>query len=297
MPFLKWLKDPKRIILGDGSNGTELINRGFISGKPPDILNIQNPEMVKSVLKSFYSAGSDMVQTITLNASYLHLKRHNLDSKLEEINKKALQNIKEVCPKGKLIVGEIGPSGEFRDPLGSGNFKKWKSSFQKQVEILEGGNEEGVDLWHAMGFIDIKEIHAALIAIKEVSSKPIIASFIINKGKKGFYTLMGDSLKQCIQMLEKEEVDAIGFNCDPGTTLFIDLVREAKELTDYPLSVKPNAGKPTLENFRTVYKQPTEEYVRDISSMIDLGVKIVGGCCGTSPKHIQSVRKWIDTQY
>jgi len=297
MPFLKWLKDPKRIILGDGSNGTELINRGFISGKPPDILNIQNPEMVKSVLKSFYSAGSDMVQTITLNASYLHLKRHNLDSKLEEINKKALQNIKEVCPKGKLIVGEIGPSGEFRDPLGSGNFKKWKSSFQKQVEILEGGNEEGVDLWHAMGFIDIKEIHAALIAIKEVSSKPIIASFIINKGKKGFYTLMGDSLKQCIQMLEKEEVDAIGFNCDPGTTLFIDLVREAKELTDYPLSVKPNVGKPTLENFRTVYKQPTEEYVRDISSMIDLGVKIVGGCCGTSPKHIQSVRKWIDTQY
>jgi 5-methyltetrahydrofolate--homocysteine methyltransferase len=98
-------------------------------------------------------------------------------------------------------------------------------------------------------------------------------------------------------MLEKEEVDSIGFNCDPGTTLFIDLVREAKELSDYPLSVKPNAGKPTLENFRTVYKQPTEEYVRDISSMIDLGVKIVGGCCGTSPKHIQSVRKWIDTQY
>ncbi len=296
MSFLKWLKDSGKTILGDGSNGTELIDRGFISGKPPDILNIQNPEMVKSVLKSFYLAGSDMVQTITLNASFLHLKKHNLESKLEEINKQALKNIKEVCPKGKLVVGEIGPSGEFRNPFGLGAFEKWKSSFLNQIEILEGNKEEGVDLWHAMGFIDIEEMHAALAAIKEVSSKPIIASFIINKGKKGFYTLMGNSLELCIQMLEKEEVDVIGFNCDPGTTLFIDLVREAKGLTDYPISVKPNAGKPTLENFKTVYNQPIEEYVRDISAMIELGVKIVGGCCGTSPEHIQSVRKWIDSQ-
>ncbi len=296
MTFLNWLKDPTRIILGDGSNGTELIKRGYTSGKPPDLLNIQNPEMIKSVLKSFYSAGSDMVQTITLNASYIHLQKHNLESQLKEINEKALQNIKEVRPKGKLIVGEIGPSGEFRDPFGSGTFEKWKSSFLKQVEILEGDKEEGVDLWHAMGFIDIKEMHAALGAIKEVSSRPIIASFIINKGKKGFYTLMGDSLEKCIKLLEKEEVDVIGANCDPGSTLFLDLVREAKELTDYPLSVKPNAGRPILENYVTVYKQPEEEFVRDIEAMIELGVKVVGGCCGANPNHIQAVRKWLDAR-
>jgi len=296
MSFLNWLKDPTKVILGDGSNGTELIKRGFTSGKPPDILNIQNPEIVKSVLKSFYSAGSEMVQTITLNGSYLNLKKHKLADKQEEINKQALQNIKEVCPKGKLIVGEIGPSGEFRDPLGSGTFEKWKGSFLKQVEVLEGDEEEGVDLWHAMGFIDVEEMQAALTAIKEISSRPIIASFIINKGKKGFYTLMGDSLEQCIQLLEKEEVDVIGANCDPGSTLFIDLVREAKELTDYPLSVKPNAGKPSLVDFKTVYNQPVEVFVRDITAMIDLGVKIVGGCCGTSPLQIQSLRKRIDSQ-
>ncbi len=296
MSFLKWLEDSSRIILGDGSNGTELIKRGLISGKPPDLLNIQNPELVKSVLKSFYSAGAEMVQTITLNGSYLSLKKHKLADKQEEINKQALQNIKEVRPKGKLIVGEIGPSGEFRDPLGSGTFDKWKASFLKQVEILEGDEEEGVDLWHAMGFIDVKEMGAALSAIKEVSSKPIIASFIINKGKKGFYTLMGDSLEKCIRLLEKEEVNVIGANCDPGSTLFLDLVREAKELTDYPLSVKPNAGRPTLENYKTVYNQPVEEFVRDITAMIDLGVKVVGGCCGVSPNHIQLVRKWLDAQ-
>ncbi len=296
MSFIKWLKDPARVILGDGSSGTELIKKGFTSGKPPDILNIQNPETVKSVLKSFYLAGADMVQTITLNANYLNLRKHKMADKLKEINKLALQNIKEVCPKGKLIVGEIGPSSEFRDPLGSGTFEKWREGFLKQVEILEGDDGEGVNLWHAMGFIDIEEMHAALSAIKEVSSKPIIASFIINKGKKGFYTLMGNSLIQCIQLLEKEEVDVIGANCDPGSTLFIDLVREAIELTDYPLSVKPNAGKPTLQDFKTVYNQPIEVFVRDITSIIKLGVKIVGGCCGTSPNHIQSLRKWIDSQ-
>ena len=292
MSFLNWLKDPARIILGDGSNGTELIKRGFISGKPPDIQNVKNSEVVKDVLKSFYTAGADMVQTITLNASYLNLQKHKLNDKLVEINKQALQNIKDVCPKGKLIVGEIGPSGEFQDPLGSGTFEKWRESTLKQVKILEGG----VDLWHAMGFIDVEEMRAALSAIKKVSSKPIIASFIINKGKKGFYTLWGYSLKQCIQLLENEEVDVIGANCDPGSTLFIDLVREAKKLTDFPLSVKPNAGRPILEDFETVYKQSVEEFVRDIAAMIDLGVKVVGGCCGASPDHIQAVRKWLDSQ-
>ncbi|MHA1122887.1 MAG: homocysteine S-methyltransferase family protein [Candidatus Heimdallarchaeaceae archaeon] len=295
MTFLKWLRDPTKIILGDGSNGTELIKRGFTTGKPPDIQNVENPEIVKEILNSFYSAGADMVQTITLNATALNLKRYRLEDKLEDINRHALQNIRDVRPEGKLVVGEIGPSGEFRDPLGSGTFEKWRESTLKQVKILEGDNG-GVDLWHAMGFIDVEEMSAALSAIRKISTKPIIASFIINKGKKGFYTLMGNSLKDCIQLLEDENVDIIGANCDPGSRLFIDLVREAKELSDFPLSVKPNAGRPTLENYVTVYKQPVEEFVRDIEAIIGLGVKVIGGCCGASPAHIQAVRKWLDSQ-
>jgi len=295
MTFLKWLRDPTKIILGDGSNGTELIKRGFTTGKPPDIQNVENPEIVKEILNSFYSAGADMVQTITLNATALNLKRYRLEDKLEDINRHALQNIRDVRPEGKLVVGEIGPSGEFRDPLGSGTFEKWRESTLKQVKILEGDNG-GVDLWHAMGFIDVEEMSAALSAIRKISTKPIIASFIINKGKKGFYTLMGNSLKDCIQLLEDENVDISGANCDPGSRLFIDLVREAKELSDFPLSVKPNAGRPTLENYVTVYKQPVEEFLRDIEAIIGLGVKVIGGCCGASPAHIQAVRKWLDSQ-
>jgi 5-methyltetrahydrofolate--homocysteine methyltransferase len=296
MSFLEWLKNPSKIILGDGSNGTELMKMGIESMKIPDILNIENPQFVKKSLSSFYKSGSDMVQTVTLNANYLNLKRYNFEDKLEEINRKALENLKSICPKEKLVVGEIGPTAEFRSPLGSGNYAKWKASYEKQVEILDGKNSDGVDLWHPMGFVDAEEMAAALDVIKEISSKPIIASFIIEKKKRGFFTIMGNSIEECINLLEKKEVDVIGVNCDPGSTLMIDWVKNAKKLTDFPLSVKPNAGKPSLKNMKLVYEEPIDKYQANFSKMIELGVKVIGGCCGTSPQHINSLRKYIDSR-
>jgi 5-methyltetrahydrofolate--homocysteine methyltransferase len=296
MSFLEWLKDSSKIILGDGSNGTELMKMGLEGMKIPDILNIENPQFVKKSLSSFYESGSDMVQTVTLNANYLNLKRYNFEDKIEEINRKALENIKSICPKGKLVVGEIGPTAEFRSPLGSGNYDIWKVSYEKQIETLDGENSDGVDLWHAMGFVDAEEMAAALDVIKDISSKPIIASFIIEKKKRGFFTIMGNSIEECINLLEKKEVDVIGANCDPGSTLMVDWVKEARKLTDTPLSVKPNAGKPSLKNMQLVYEEPIEKYQVDISKMIELGVKVIGGCCGTSPLHINSIRKYIDSR-
>ncbi|NHK30863.1 MAG: hypothetical protein FK730_05890 [Asgard group archaeon] len=296
MSFIEWLNNPSKIILGDGSNGTELMKMEIKGMKIPDMINIEKPQLVKKSLSSFYESGSDMVQTVTLNANYLNLKRYNLEDKLEEINRKALENIKDVCPKGKLIVGEIGPTAEFRSPLGSGNYDKWKVSFEKQVEVLEGKNSDGVDLWHAMGFVDAEEMSAALDVIKEISTKPIIASFIIEKKKRGFFTIMGNSIEKCINLLEKKEVDVIGANCDPGSTLMVGWVKEARKLTDLPLSIKPNAGKPSLKNMKLVYEEPVEKYQADISKMVDLGVKVIGGCCGASPLHINSLRKYIDSR-
>ena len=296
MSFLNWLKTPSKIILGDGSNGTELMKLGLGNLKLVDLLNIENPEKVKLSLQRFFDAGSDMVQTVTLNANYLNLKRYNLEDKLVEINKKAFEISRNVKPQGKLIVGEIGPTAEFRPPLGQGNYEKWKRSFEVQVKTLEGGNTTGVDLWHAMGFVDVEEMGAALDVIKDISSKPIIASFIIEKKKRGFYTIMGNSITDCISLLEKKEVDVVGANCDPGSTLMADWVKEAIKLTDLPLSIKPNAGKPSLKNLQLVYEEPIEKYTKNIIKMIDLGVKVVGGCCGTSPDHIRSVRKYLESR-
>jgi len=155
--------------------------------KIPDMTNISHPQLVRKSLSAFYASGSDMVQTVTLNANHLNLQRYNLENKLEEINRKALENVRSVCPKGKLVVGEIGPTAEFRSPVGSGTYEKWNKSYEKQVKSLDGENSDGVDLWHAMGFVDTGEMAAALDVIKEISSKPIMASFIIDKKKRGFF--------------------------------------------------------------------------------------------------------------
>ncbi|PWI46763.1 methionine synthase I, cobalamin-binding domain-containing protein [Candidatus Heimdallarchaeota archaeon B3_Heim] len=294
MSFTQWLGNVSKIILFDGAMGTQLMNYNLEPGKLPDFLNIEGPEIVKKVLASYYESGADMVQTCTFSANLVNLERQHLSEYLQKINIEALRNIKDIQPpRGKLIVGDIGPSGEFRPPVGEASGDQWKNGFQQQVEVLE----VGVDLWHIETMSDLQEMSAAIHAIKEVSLKPIIASMTYRKTKtRGFFTIMGDSLETCVNTLEEENVDVIGTNCTLGSDQMIELTKELVQLTDKPVSVKPNAGQPRLEGGITVYDQSPDEFVNDIEQMIDLGVKIVGGCCGTTPTHIQKMRMLIDNR-
>ncbi|MFX1572418.1 MAG: homocysteine S-methyltransferase family protein [Promethearchaeota archaeon] len=292
MAFQDWLNDDSKTILFDGAFGTMLIKKELLEpGKIPDLLNIEKPDSISEIHKSYYDAGADMCQTNTFGATPLSLRRHNLEDRIVEINKKALENIKRVCPSESLIVGDIGPSGEFRPPVGNATNEDWRLNFTTQAKLLENG----VDLWHIETISDIEEMLAAVRAIKEISKKPIIASITYKKTKRGFFTIMGDSLEKCIRILENENVDVIGANCTIGSNDMLELLKQAIQLTNKPISVKPNAGKPRLEGFTTFYDQPIEDFVKDIYEMIKLGAKIVGGCCGTSPKTIREIRKIIDS--
>lgn len=290
MLFHDWLKDDSKVILFDGGFGSELIKRGLEPGKVPDLLNIENPDVIVEIHKSYYDAGSDMCQSNTFGSTPINLKRHNIEGKINNIVEKALDNIKKACPPGHLIVGDIGPTGEFRPPVGSASSEDWHSSFRTQTELLE----DRVDLFHIETISDIEEMLAAVHAVKEVSNKPIIASITYKKTKRGYFTIMGDSLEKCVNTLEKEKVDVIGANCTLGSNDMLDLVKQTIELTKLPTSVKPNAGKPRIEGLKTFYDQPITEFVDDIHKMIELGVKIVGGCCGTTPETIKEIRKIID---
>ena len=291
MIFRNWLNNVSKIVLFDGAMGSELIKRGLEPGKVPDLLNIEKEDSVIEIHKSYYDAGSDMCQTNTFGATPLNLKRHNVEDRIKEIIESALDNIRKACPPDRLIVGDIGPTGEFRPPVGNASPEDWYSSFSTQAKLLKNG----VDLWHIETISDIEEMLAAVRAIKNNSDKPIIASMTYNKTKRGFFTIMGDSLEKCIKSLENENVDVIGTNCTLGSNEMLDLLKQAIELTNTPLSVKPNAGKPRLEGLTTSYEQPVEDFVKDIHEMIKLGAKIVGGCCGTSPKTIKEIRKIIDS--
>ncbi|UCD00929.1 MAG: homocysteine S-methyltransferase family protein [Promethearchaeota archaeon] len=291
MLFQDWIKDDSKIILFDGGFGSELIKRGLTSGKIPDILNIEQPEIISQIHKSYYDAGSDMCQTNTFGSTPLSLMRHNLESRIEDIIESALKNIREVCPSGCLVVGDIGPTGEFRPPVGNASSEQWYSSFSTQAKLLE----KGVDLWHIETISDLEEILSAINAIRDISKKPLIASITYKKTKRGFFTIMGDSLEKCIKALDNENVDVIGANCTLGSNDMLELLKDAAKFTEKPLSVKPNAGQPIIEGDKTFYKQPVEEFTNDIREMIELGAKIVGGCCGTSPITIKEIRGIIDS--
>jgi len=291
--FHKWLSDDSKIILFDGAMGTQLMRYGVKPGKLLDLLNIEKPEIVKEIIGNYYQSGADLVQTCTFSSNTVNLKSHNLEEKIVDINRAALENIKSVKTPESLIVGDIGPSGEFRPPVGKASGKQWKLGFQQQVDILK----QDIDLWHIETMSDIQEMIAAIHAIKEVSEKSIIASMTYRTTKsRGFYTIMGDSLEECVRVLEEEDVAVIGTNCTLGSDQMVTLVKDLVKLTDKPISVKPNAGQPRLEGGKTFYDQSIEDFVTDISEMINMGVKVVGGCCGTTPDHIQEVRKLIDTR-
>ncbi|MFX1567657.1 MAG: homocysteine S-methyltransferase family protein [Promethearchaeota archaeon] len=292
MLFQDWLKDDSKVILFDGGMGTELIKRGLEPGKVPDILNIEKSDTIVEIHKSYYDAGSDMCQSNTFGSTPLNLRRHNLEDRIIEIIEKALENIKKACPSGSLIVGDIGPTGEFRPPVGNASSEEWYSSFSTQAELLD----KSVDLWHIETISDIEEMLAAIKAIRDISKKPIISSMTYKKTKRGFFTIMGDSLEKCIEMLDNENVDVIGANCTLGSSDMLELLKIAKKITDRPLSIKPNAGQPVVKGTKTFYEQSAEDFAEDVGKMIDIGAKIVGGCCGTSPTTIKEIRKIIDSR-
>ncbi|MFW9929432.1 MAG: homocysteine S-methyltransferase family protein [Candidatus Thorarchaeota archaeon] len=286
------LLESKNVLLFDGAMGTEIFKHGITPGKVPDLMNIEKPEIIQKILADYYKY-CDFVQTATFSSNKLCLAKNKIEDQLESINAKALENIEKVQPKNKLIVGDIGPSGEFRSPVGIITSEQWESSFSSQVRVLE----PRIDVWHIETMSDIQEMQSAIKSIKKISQKPIMASMTFRKTKKGFFTIMGDSPSTCIEILEKEKIDVIGTNCTIGSDEMVKLAEELIDLTSKPVLVKPNAGKPRLDfsSGQTNYDQKPEEFVHDIKKMIDLGVKIVGGCCGTTVFHMKLLRKLIDS--
>jgi 5-methyltetrahydrofolate--homocysteine methyltransferase len=271
--------------------GTEIFKRGIKPGKLPDILNIEQSEIITEIHKAYYDAGSDMCQTNTFGSSYLNLQKYKLEDRIKEINEKAIELLKKICPPNHLIVGDIGPSGEYKPPIGKATYDQWYSSYLKQIKYLE----PGIDLWHIETISDIEEMVAAIQAVKEVSKKPIISSMTYKKTKRGFFTIMGNTLKECIDKVENENVDAIGGNCTLGSKEMTELIKEMISITNKPISIKPNAGKPRLtQSGITHYDQSEQDFAKDILQIVKSGAKIVGGCCGTSPKTIKEIKMGLD---
>jgi 5-methyltetrahydrofolate--homocysteine methyltransferase len=295
---LRNLLEEKKILLFDGSLGTELMTRGLKPGEVPDLWNIRHPKIIGELFHKYYTAGSDMVQTATFRANTVAMKGAGIEDieQVRRVNRAAGTVLRDIRPQGRLVIGDIGPSGEFLPPVGQGSIEEMELGFRLQTQVLD----PFVDAWHLETFSDLKELEAAVNAVKGESSKAIIASLTFRKTPKGFFTIMGNSLRQLMERMLEMKVDVIGSNCTMGSHEFINLSYSMRnELSEFgepefPLSIKPNAGQPELVNGVPTYNQTPKQFAAEIEQVLENNIQIIGGCCGTGPQHVEMLRSVID---
>jgi methionine synthase I (cobalamin-dependent) len=283
------------VLVLDGAMGTQLIARGVDVGTCNDNLNIESPDIVSDVHRAYLQAGSDAVITNTFGANGYVLARHGLADQVATINERGAQIARQAAGEQKYVLGDIGPSGDFLEPLGPVKAAELRDTFARQAEALLAGGVDGL-LIETMTALD--EAAIAVEAVKSVSGDlPVLASMSFDKAGDAFKTMMGIGVEDAAARLVSLGADAVGFNC--GTASLDEYVELAENLVsavrassdDVIIFAEPNAGRPELVEERAVYKVTPDEFAAAAEKIHLAGVSMIGGCCGTSPAHIEAVAK------
>lgn len=285
--FLDTLK--KRTIIFDGAMGTMLQRLGLKPGGCPDELNITNPEIIKTVHREYAVAGSDVVTTCTFGANRVKLKEYDIENKLNEINLKAAKNAREAVGKEKFVAGGLGPTGKFLEPVGDLSFDEAVDIFSEQVGALKDG---GVDLIIIETMMDIREMKAAIIAAK-ASGLPVAATMTFDETMR---TVLGTPPETFAIVAEGLGADVIGANCSLGIEGIYKALLSMSKVTNLPLIAQPNAGIPYLKDGKTIFPASPSEMADYVPKLLDAGVRVIGGCCGTTPEHIKQMGSRVKAQ-
>ncbi len=275
----------RNIVVFDGAMGTRLYEKGVYINRVYDELNLSQPALIQEVHREYLAAGAMVLETNTFGANRFKLAPHGLADKLEVINFQAAKLAREVAGDKAWVAGSIGPLGIRLEPWGKTSVEEAEAAFSEQAKGLLAG---GVDLFILETFYDLNEIHQAIIAVRKLTDKPIIASMTINEDGNALY---GTSVDVFTPKLEMWGADVIGLNCSVGPKTMFDAMEKMRALTTLHLIAQPNAGLPKVVDGRMIYLCNPEYFGEYARRFIQLGVRIVGGCCGTTPEHI----KWVAT--
>ncbi|MDD6735602.1 MAG: homocysteine S-methyltransferase family protein, partial [Clostridiales bacterium] len=280
MNIIDYLKE--NIVILDGGMGTLLQESGLKPGEYPERWNISHPEEIIKIHRDYFSAGSCIVNTNTFGANLIKFSKDELDEIVCAAMKNAKRAAAEYCGTSeKFVALDIGPTGKLLKPYGDLDFEDAVSVFAETVRL---GVKYGADLIFIETMNDIYETKAALLAAKENSELPVFVSNAFSEDGK---LMTGADPLALISMLEGMGADAIGVNCSLGPDALTQIVEQYLKYSSLPILMKPNAGLPKSVNGRTVYDVLPEDFSESVCAMIKKGVRIAGGCCGTTPEYIK----------
>jgi methionine synthase / methylenetetrahydrofolate reductase(NADPH) len=273
-------------VLCDGAMGTLLYAKGIFINRCYDELNVSQPELIREIHHNYLQAGAEIIETNTFGANSFRLGRHGFGSRVQEVNLAGAKLAREEAKSfDAWVAGSVGPLGVRIEPLGKTSFDEARGAFREQIAaLLEGG----VDLLVLETFGYVEELHQAMLAAREIAPKlPLVAQVTIDEDGN---CLDGSTPEVFTPRLEEWGADVIGCNCSVGPVAMLDGIERMRAMTTRPLSAQPNAGIPRSVEGRNIYLCSPEYMASYARKFVAAGVRMVGGCCGSTPDHIRSMK-------
>ena len=273
-------------VLCDGAMGTLLYSKGIFINRSYDELNLSQPDLIRGIHHEYLQAGAEIIETNTFGGNSFRLGRHSLADKVNDVNRAGVRIAREAAKSFDVwVAGSVGPLGTRIEPLGKTSFQEAREAFRQQIEVLVEG---GVDLLILETFGYLEEIHQAMLAVRDVSATiPLVAQVTIDEDGN---CLDGSDPQTFVSKLEEWGADVIGCNCSVGPVAMLDAMEKVRAATSLPLAAQPNAGIPRSVDGRNIYLCSPEYMASYARKFVAAGVRLVGGCCGTTPEHIRVMK-------
>ena len=275
-------------LISDGATGTFLQQNGLEPGGYPEEFNATRPDVVKKMAREYFESGSDLVLTNSFGGTKYRQGHYGFGDRVTEFNKLAAEHAKSQAADDKFVFGSVGPTGEFLQPLGTVSEDEMYEAFKVQIVALETGGADGVVIETMTA---MEEASLAIRAAKENTRLTVAATMTFDKGPRGYFTMMGITPEQAAVGLGESGADIVGTNCGNGIDNMIEIAQRMRESTALPLLVHSNAGIPGMEKGEILYPESPDFMAERFLRLKEVGVNIIGGCCGTGPSHIKALAK------
>lgn len=275
----------QKIVVLDGATGSNLQKQGMPTGVCPEQWILEHREIMKNLQKEYIASGTDILYAPTFTANRIKLEEYGLAEHIEQMNHDLVKISREAISESRAdhsvyIAGDLTMTGQSLYPMGTLQFEELVEIYKEQVQYLL---EAGVDLFVVETMMSLQECRAAVLAIKETSELPIMVTLTFNEDGR---TLYGTDPATAMIVMESMGADAVGVNCSTGPDKMVEVVEKMKVYANVPIIAKPNAGLPKLQDGKTVYDMDADTFAEEMMLLVNAGVGIVGGCCGTTPEHI-----------